>query len=291
MSWNWDSRGSGPANLSEEKTATQTSPTEIKVEDTRRHSTGTAAAKPTLDAWKKALPESVLVPAVTVEGLSLDRQKRRLSAFAAPYSTAPLRVDEKGQLVSHLQPEPIGATNLYKPKMPPARSSVWAKGPPLTLKKVSIVEPTNDSTAARTHLAPPVSAVSMFGTESDPATPWDPAMRRKFEEEENSQDLSDAVFTPPSPFPSPPIYAPRGPSWQSPAYPWGMPMSPTSPLSDHTALANIPGGPGVMWTPTGWAVQDAAMKHSLRAAEMKAKDEHAKARGKSYYKSAFRGRL
>jgi hypothetical protein len=215
-----------------------------------------------------------------------DKQKQYLSAFAAPYSTTPVRVDGKGDLVVQVsQPKPVGATTLFKPKTPAVKSTVWAKGPPLALKQVSIVEPPVVSGTTKTHLAPPVSAVSMFGTESDPATPWDPAMRRKFEVEGLNQEYSDSIFTPPSPFPSPPVYARPPQAWQTPAYPWGMPMSPISPLSERDPMANIPGGPGVMWTPTGWAVQDAAMKHSLRAAEIKAKNENTKAKGKSYYKS------
>lgn len=273
------------ANLSEEKFAVQDNPAGSKDEDARRSPAGTALQRPSFNAWTKTLTHSVPASSVTVDETSLDKQKRRLSAFAAPYSTTPLRVDEKGDMVPHVgTTEPLGSTTLFKPKTPPQKSSAWAKGPPLALKKVSIVEPTADPAATRTHLAPPVSAISLFGTESDPATPWDPAMRRKFEEEGPDPEYSDSVFTPPSPFPSPPVDS-RPPAWQTPSYPWGMPMSPTSPLSDLDPMSNIPGGPGVMWTPAGWAVQDAAMKHSLRAAEIKAKNEYTKARGKSYYKS------
>jgi hypothetical protein len=41
-----------------------------------------------------------------------------------------------------------------------------------------------------------------------------------------------------------------------------------------------------MWTPAGWAVQDAAMKHALKSQELKTLYPNHKKRGvKTYYKS------
>jgi len=249
----------------------------------RRHSTG-ASTKPLLDAWTQNLPRSHPTPVIAVDTSALDKHQKRLSAFAPPYTSTPLLVDSTGEVILEPPiPRLTDAPALFKPKAPPIKTSAWAKGPPIALKKVSIVEPSTVPSPSA-HLAPPASAVSMFGTESDPATPWDPAMRRKFE-----PDLPEASYeslhTPPSPFPSPPSYT-HGP-WGPASYPWGMPMSPISPLDETDPLSMIPGGPGVIWTPAGWAVQDAAMKHSLRAAEIKARMENAntRAKAKSYYKS------
>ena len=247
-------------------------------------------AKPAkkLDAWTKALPRAVLVPSVAIDTSALEKQRNRLSAFAPPYSNTPMMVDEKGQLVPEPEPrneEPIGATTLFKPKTAAARTSVWAKGLPLSLKKVTIADTSSEPSQSSSMLAPPASAFSMFGTESDPATPWDPALMSRMMEEDNyNYDYDSSIVTPPSPYPSPP-FAEQQQQWAAMAYPWGMPMSPSSPLDRNDPLAGIPGGPGVMWTPAGWAVQDAAMKLSLRAAEMKAKNDKARVRGKSYYKS------
>jgi hypothetical protein len=51
----------------------------------------------------------------------------------------------------------------------------------------------------------------------------------------------------------------------------------------------IPGGPGVLWTPNGWAVQDAAMKKVLTRVEKSAKSSgkgNSKPGGvKGYYRS------
>ena len=178
------------------------------------------------------------------------------------------------------------------------KTSAWAKGPLTSLKRVTIVEdfPARNPPSA-SHHAPPESAISLFGTESDPATPWDPAVRHQrnidvthaADEHSNPEYLKSfgTGGTPPPPFPSstdlsPPVYAPT--------YPWGMPMSPLSiPVYglDTPMMPIIPGGLGVMWTPTGWAVQDAAMKHSLRTAEVKTFFGDVRSRrSKSYYKSA-----
>ena len=145
---------------------------------------------------------------------------------------------------------PLSAVSSPEPKP----ENAWAKPLPATLKRVTISEPVD-----RTQLAVPFSAVSLR-TESDPATPWDPAMR--------ASKLSP-VTPPETPFPS---------------YPWGMPMSPSS-FGKDDPLGMIPGGPGVMWTPSGWAVQDAAMKHSLRAVEVKNKYDKPVSKGKSYYRT------
>ena len=259
---------------------------ETDASDNRRHSTG-ATTKPVLDAWAQNLPSSGPTPAIAVDTSALDKHQKRFCAFAAPYSSTPVRVDTKGDIVSApAVPEPVGAPALFKPKTPPLKSSAWVKGPPISLKKVSIVEPSS-ALSPSTHLAPPASAVSMFGTESDPATPWDPALRRNFEAD-IPETSYESLFTPPSPFLSPP--SSQHGLWGPVSYPWGMPMSPVSPLDERDPLSMIPGGPGVMWTPAGWAVQDAAMKHSLRAAEIKARmdNAHTRAKAKSYYKSVSR---
>lgn len=109
-------------------------------------------------------------------------------------------------------------------------------------------------------------------------------MSRMTEEDSYNHDYDSTIVTPPEPFSALPLVDAQHP-WSSLGYPWGIPMSPSSPLGTDDPLAAIPGGPGVMWTPAGWAVQDAAMKLSLRAAQVKAKNEKAHVRGKSYYKS------
>ena len=275
---------SSDEKLPEEKENTGQSESDASAN--RRHSTG-ASTKPLLDAWTQNLPRSHATPGIAVDTSALNKHQKRLSAFAPPYSSTPLLVDSKGEVVPE-QPKTYlsDAPALFKPKAPPIKTSAWAKGPPIALKKVSIVEPSS-APSPSSHLAPPASAVSMFGTESDPATPWDPAMRRKFEPD-LPETSYESLYTPPSPFPSPPSYT-HGP-WGAASYPWGMPMSPISPLDETDPLSMIPGGPGVIWTPAGWAVQDAAMKHSLRAAEIKARMENAntRAKAKSYYKSGSR---
>lgn len=129
----------------------------------------------------------------------------------------------------------------------------------------------------------------MFGTESDPATPWDPAVHARKraedaledekaseEEERNPEYPLTASYVTIVPDYEYPAYSthfdngtqdyPKG----APSYPWGMPMSPVNVTVDgtyDTSPLQVPGGPGVMWTPTGWAVQDAAMKMALFKAE------------------------
>ena len=192
---------------------------------------------------------------------------KRRSAFAPPYLQGPEVVNEQGELLHDQVKEDVQGNDT--PTVPrPSNISAWAKGPLLALKKVVIAEPHPSPT---NQLAQPFSATSIYGTESDPATPWDPVVRRRLEGHDDQ------------------IPTGQNPPWTTPTYPWGMPMSPTTSTGQDESLAKIPGGPGVMWTPSGWAVQDAAMKNSLRAAEVKMKDQHARTRkGKSYYKSGYR---
>ncbi len=199
-----------------------------------------------------------------------------------------MRVDEKGDLVALKQEEKpeeetVTSHTLFKPKAPLKKTASSTKALP-PLKKVSIIEPER-RLESPSHLTVPLSGISRFGTESDPATPWDPAMQRYVEEEQPRPEYGQAVFTPPSPYGSSPEHlAP----WTTPSYPWGMPMSPSTPLDKADPLASIPGGPGVMWTPAGWAVQDAAMKISLKAAEVHVKSGgQTKSKAKSYYKSEW----
>lgn len=124
----------------------------------------------------------------------------------------------------------------------------------------------------------------MFGTESDPATPWDPALQALRRAEDTIAETKGETERNPE-YPPTATYATLAPDseaydWSSaqvnpydftgmfgaPTYPWGMPMSPVNAFEGgvfEQMISHIPGGPGVMWTPTGWAVQDAAMKMAL----------------------------
>ena len=220
---------------------------------------------PEVSAWSKGPPASVLIRSTD------DRKDGKMLL------SRKLNIDEV--------PPPVVPKLAEPPKL-----SVWARGPPKGVKKVTIAE--NDlpkAPASASLLAPPQSAVSLFGTESDPATPWDPALRR--EKNENAAQAAQvlpnleyagiALDIPPPFFPASDSQAP----FHTPAYPWGMPMSPMSGSGHDVLLPSIPGGLGVMWTPAGWAVQDAAMKHSLRAAEVKAiRGNPVRNKAKSYYK-------
>lgn len=256
-----------------------------------------------LSAWTKALPRTVLVPSVKVNDHALDKQAKTLSAFAPPFLQEPIQVDNKGELVKEaLVPQPTDIENTPLVPIPtePAIKSAWAKGPPPALKKIQVVTADNKAgpktPLSSSHLKPPTSAVSMFGTESDPATPWDPALRAKrfLDAEEgphrsipgdyNSVNGNPTIITPPL-YPSPSEFPAFDPYIS--AYPWGMPMNPM-PLPGYAtddSILSIPGGPGVMWTPAGWAVQDIAMKNALRGAEVKSRDVRAKSKkAKTYYK-------
>lgn len=212
--------------------------------------------------------------------------------------------------------EPVSVPMAVTTSAPP-KSNAWSKGPPAfikkvrSLKKVTIADighkrnlsvnlnaPLKTPTSAGS-LAVPMSAMSLW-TESDPATPFDPMTHRKkmleIEEEAKEDGQSKAISksslgnlafdSSPAPnqvFSPPESFLP----FTVPAYPWGMPMSPVSLGAYQNSLApDVEGGLGVIWTPTGWAVQDAAMKHALRSAEVKLKFENVKrGKPKSYYRS------
>jgi hypothetical protein len=279
-----------------------------------------AALAAPADAWKKPLPSSIRSIKPVVEKLDAgERQVNGLSAFAPPFmAQGPVSVDNSGALVMpvtvpSIVPAPVviapaihsnGSKSVVSPTV-----SAWKKNVPPALKKVSIAEPTDVPTSSikeplsASHLAPPVSAISYFGTESDPATPWDPALIKSFNqqmEDELEQERKDQIEVRHheqhpeystahgyvSPYPASPLgISPPGPNF----YPWGIPMNPILPPSLKgvpDGFAGIPGGPGVMWTPAGWAVQDAAMKLSLRKAEISTKHKEVKVKNpKSYYKS------
>ena len=414
-------------------------------------------------AWLRAIPKAILVPSVKIDSHLFEKVKEggtSLSAFAPPFSQRPVEVNEKGDLVdvdSAINPgveiaqEP---KTLLKPALPintvtsaipksehTAKRSAWSKGPPASLKALKKVSIANlSASSAGSHLEALPSAYSMFGTESDPATPWDPALRQQqtnivqasprsawnsvpspetrsgqlgrawpsldqakapkggkvpvegeYSRATSTTDISqvgmevhpeyaEAIFTLPTPLATP-VHPPMMQPYTStpddgsyvhdtytnkpgasesyevldvptvwyppPMYPWGMPMDPIQPTylpneppvrpqmnaqrrqtvetkpeparpihrrgvssppesqshsnnrfsasvgvggSDRLPI-HIPGGLGVMWTPAGWAVQDAAMKLDLRLAEMRWRFPEANAHDvgmdpkKSYYKS------
>ena len=228
-------------------------------------------------AWSKAVPPA-LSPLLEVEN----------SRY--PSIETPLSPHSRGMAMTQLIDVPESSK--------PANASALAKGLPTGLKRVTVVEDFHaKSLRSASHLAPPGSAISLFGTESDPATPWDPAVRRQknLDVTHAAQEQIDSAYStslgnfgyPPPSFPS---YTDSSPPVYASTYPWGMPMSPL-PIpgcGQDTLMPMIPGGLGVMWTPTGWAVQDAAMKHALRTAEAKTFFGDARRRRpKSYYKSAL----
>ncbi|WVF66858.1 hypothetical protein IAT40_001601 [Kwoniella sp. CBS 6097] len=220
--------------------------------------------------------------------------------------------------------EPLAIPMAPTPTAPP-KSNAWSKGPPPNLRKVASLkkvmitdtEPSSQlaiipdhhagsgelkTPTSATHLMPPVSAFSMFGTESDPASPFDPVVqRRKMQELEDAltmrqnalprSNLSQAMSydaTPMSPTGGYPMSPTSSVGLGSSTYPWGMPMSPVViPGYQDPVISSIPGGLGVMWTPAGWAVQDAAMKNALRTAEVKTKfgEETRRRQAKNYFRT------
>lgn len=211
--------------------------------------------------------------------------------------------------------EPVSVPMAVTTSAPP-KSNAWSKGPPAlikkvrSLKKVTIADighkrnlnvnlnaPLKTPTSAGS-LAVPMSVMSLW-TESDPATPFDPMTHRKkmleIEKEAKENGHSKAISKSSlgnlafdcSPAPSQVFNPPESFLPFTPAYPWGMPMSPVSLGAYQDSLApDFEGGLGVIWTPIGWAVQDAAMKQALRGAEVKLKFENTKRRKpKSYYRS------
>ncbi|KAK4687893.1 agmatinase, partial [Tremellales sp. Uapishka_1] len=242
-----------------------------------------------LSAWAKALPRSILEPDVKIIPSVLDRQAEQLSAFAPPFSDSRVQVDSTGRLVL----EPPAVTT------PPVKSA-WSKGPPLNVKKVVIEDAAKSLVPPEPASAPPATATSLFGTESDPATPWDPAVRYHKQLELKSRTPSPIPPPPPTApvsqvsheIPMAPQTAPPYPSQSDPnnepyfgeyppTYPWGMPMSPP-PLPMYQ---QFPGGPGVLWTPAGWAVQDAAMKIGLKNVATKTRHPQANPKAKNYFRT------
>nr|XP_019050179.1 hypothetical protein I302_00603 [Kwoniella bestiolae CBS 10118]OCF29109.1 hypothetical protein I302_00603 [Kwoniella bestiolae CBS 10118] len=306
----------------EERPETEAKPVQHRL--THRKS---ASLSSCLTAWTKALPKAILVPSVKVDPQVLAKTEGHLSAFAPPFLREPVAVDETGDLIPAAI-ESVKATATTPParaKEPiaipmeptitaPPKLTAWAKGPPPNLRKVASIKtlslPPRDqgngnglTPTSASHLMPPVSAISMFGTESDPASPFDPVVqRRKLQELEDSlrslprSNLSERSDYPHEQPPTPNEYYNHTQSniggnrktsvLNSTTYPWGMPMSPLPGHGDPT-IPSIPGGLGVIWTPTGWAVQDAAMKNALRSAEVKARyGEDSKRRtAKNYFRT------
>lgn len=253
------------------------------------------------NAWAKGAPKTIIVPTVKLDVEILDKNKGHLSPFAAPFLEKPVLVDGNGSLVSDGSghaglamapppgPGPKSPSAAAPPptlKTPKTPVSAWSKGRPSpAMRKVTIADdPKTPISAGR--LAVPYSAVSLY-TESDPATPWDPALLARKMAEAGETETGQWPKVEPSIWPNPTEFS-LHPMMTQPMYPWGMPMNPVSYPSHGGASAHptLPGGPGVMWTPAGWAVQDAAMKNALRSAEVKTRYANAKRRHpKNYFRS------
>lgn len=217
-----------------------------------------------------------------------------LSAFAAPYSSKPLAVDPKGEVVdASLVPPPPVIVSAAKAQ------SVWNRGPPHCAPKTPASKPRVHHitivpadevdagaqevempipTPSHAHLMPPISAWTVNSTDSDPAAPWDPAILARGPRPDTETDVGMAYV---------------------PTYPWGVPMHPAVPsYPDQHGLMYLPKDHDVLWTPKGWAVQDAGMKRAMSFAEMNSGKPHRNRRaGKNYYRSGsglnclFRGSL
>ncbi|ODO09290.1 hypothetical protein I350_02890 [Cryptococcus amylolentus CBS 6273] len=202
----------------------------------------------------------------------------------------------------------------------PPQANAWNQGPPMSVKKVRSLKKVTISNHRRelsvnvdaplttptsvNHLVPPVSAASIW-TESDPATPFDPYVQRQkimeMEAEARRLGLNQPKVMPrsglanlaydaaPQQQQQPQVHSSTEPSYlpfAAPTYPWGMPMSPVTSNGQEPSGPEVDGGLGVMWTPAGWAVQDAAMKNALRSAEVKMRHKDAKRRKpKNYYRT------
>jgi hypothetical protein len=225
---------------------------------------------PIQSAWRKGPPKA----------------RDGLSAFAAPYSSQPVLVDVKGEIqpIEIIAPVQIIETSA-------GSESAWSKGPPLLVKTAPAPSITTDASSTEAsetppqeieilpptpsfaHLMPPISAWTNYSNDSDPAGAWDPA--QKSPEYPTYQQYDHGYGSPQQ--------QPMGAM-----YPWGIPMTPM-PMSGYQSSApHIPGGPGVLWTPNGWAVQDAAMKKVLGRVEKfsKAPGRGSKPGGvKGYYRS------
>ncbi|WWC87679.1 uncharacterized protein L201_002570 [Kwoniella dendrophila CBS 6074] len=301
---------------------------------------------------------SAFAPAFTKNPVSVDETGDIVPALSSPVPLHQLPVFQDQIRNSAATPperikEPLAIPMTPTITAPPKVNTAWSKGPPPNLRKVAsiknnltlsmlnkktqntddehFVENANEngggltptSATGNNYLMPPVSAISMFGTDSDPASPFDPVVqRRKLQELEDSlkdlpksnlsyqfeYDLQQSQYQHQYPHQhysqlqtesqSQSQYDYQAPSlssviqqqqhhhnvastqstennspsniFNSGTYPWGMPMSPLPGYKDPS-VPIIPGGLGVIWTPAGWAVQDAAMKNALRSAEVKAK--------------------
>ncbi|OCF34640.1 hypothetical protein I316_03682 [Kwoniella heveanensis BCC8398] len=271
---------------------------------------------------------SAFAPPFSKQPVTVDNAGEIVPALPSPKPLLP-SAKNGGDSIKAVTPparakEPLAIPMAPTPTAPP-KSNAWSKGPPpslrkvASLKKVTIAETEPSSQLATildhsstsgelktptsaSHLMPPVSAFSMFGTESDPASPFDPVVqRRKMQELEDAlaarqialpkSNLSQAMsFDVPhmSPTCGYPTSPPPSVGFNSSTYPWGMPMSPVvMPGYQDPTIPRIPGGLGVMWTPAGWAVQDAAMKSALRTAEVKTKfgEETRRRQAKNYFRT------
>jgi len=258
----------------EKKPATEASKTDVKKADepTKDETVKTKKERPApiQSAWRKGPPQA----------------RDGLSAFAAPYSSQPVLVDVKGEIqpIELTAPAPISDANA-------GSESAWSKGPPLLVKTAPAPSSSTDASSTEAsetpsqeieilpptpsfaHLMPPISAWTNYSNDSDPAGAWDPAQKSP---EYPTYQQYDFGYGSPQQHP------------MGAMYPWGIPMTPM-PMSGYQSSApQIPGGPGVLWTPNGWAVQDAAMKKVLGRVE-----RHSKAPGrgskpggvKGYYRS------
>jgi hypothetical protein len=165
------------------------------------------------------------------------------------------------------------------------------------------------------------SATSATG--SDPATPRDPALRAARMRDMEGEEVEEPPITQQSmAYGEPYTYGGYDPTTHAPwsagpdfgdgatryygsdaqaqdgaqypystqTYPWGMPMSPvdmnTPGQEGHVPTKPAPeGGLGVMWTPAGWAVQDAAMKMALFSAEAKAAGHEMPGEARNYWRT------
>ena len=241
-------------------------------------------------------------------------------------------------------------TNPLSPALPGRASlaGAWRKGAPKTLSTVRIIEPPvsirsatssdGDGNSSGNEPTTPLGAQTLVipnrgmpwsglgsATDSDPATPWDPALRaarNRTVESDGTGDDHESIVTQQSAMYGYGTYTPDG-SWSSipssdgqypaqqygadmqygippvgypygaPMYPWGMPMSPvdTNAGAGRNAQDQAQyqgqgqGGLGVMWTPNGWAVQDAAMKMALFSAESRAAGGEHGGKARNYWRT------
>lgn len=241
-------------------------------------------------------------------------------------------------------------------------AGAWRQGAPKTLTTVRIIEPTRSIPSAPTRSIPsapgsdgassgndnepltpletpvPLGAQTLTiphrsawgglgsatsATDSDPATPWDPALRAARMRDMEGDEVEELPVTQQSmAYGEPYTYGGYDPTTHAPwsagpdfgdgatryygsdaqaqdgaqypystqTYPWGMPMSPvdmnTPGQEGHVPTKPAPeGGLGVMWTPAGWAVQDAAMKMSLFSAEAKAAGHEMPGEARNYWRT------